>query len=100
MENINDMLVRLNSLDETMEKERKEAARRLRHDLGAFIARYGYIYKSKNGSYSFNRNDGEVKLGNLNIEEMERLHKFMIDTLNNDIQYQEDMIARYIDLCL
>ena len=94
------MLARVDSLDEIIENERKEAAKRLHNDLCAFIAHYGQVYKSKGCSYSLFRNGEEVELGNLNIEEMEILYKFMVDTLNNDIQYQEDEIDRYIDLCL
>lgn len=100
MDNIYDMLERIDFLDEIMENERKEAAKRMHNDLCAFIAHYGQVYKSKGGSYSFIRNGGEVEWGNLYIEEMESLYKFMGDTLNNDFQCQEDEIDRYINLCL
>ena len=100
MDNIYDMLANTDFLDELMENEREKAAKRLCNDLDAFIEHYGQIYKSKRGSYTFNRNDGDVKLENLSIEEMENLYKFMVDTLEDDIQYQEDEIDRYINLCL
>jgi hypothetical protein len=100
MDNIYDMLARTNLLNESMENERKEAAKRLHNNFCAFIAHYGQVYKSKGCSYSFIRNGEEVELENLNIEEMEILHKFMVDTLNNDPQYQEDEIDRYQNLCL
>lgn len=99
MENIYATLERLDFLDEIRENERKEAAKRLQNDLCVFIAHYGQVYKSKEGSYSFIRNGGEVELGNLSNEEMEILHDFMVDTLNNDLQYLADEIDRYIDLC-
>lgn len=95
MDNIYDMLARTNLLDEIMENERKEAAKRLRNDLGAFIAHYGNVLIIRNGEEG-----EEVDLEKLSIEEMESLYKFMVDTLNNDIQYQEDEIDRYINLCL
>ena len=100
MDNIYDMLARTDLLDEIIENERKEAAKRLHNDLCAFIAHYGQVYKSKGCSFSFIRNGGEVELRNLNIEEMEILYKFMVDTLNNDLQYKEDEIDRYQNLCL
>ena len=100
MDNIYDMLARTDILDEIMENERKEAAKRLHNDLCAFIAHYGQVYKSKGCSYSHIRDGEEVELGNLYIEEMEILYKFMVDTLNNDIQYQEDEIDRYTNFCL
>lgn len=100
MDNIYVMLARTNLLGEILENEREEAAERLRNELGAFIMHYSQVYKSKSGSYSFNRNDEVVRLENLNIEEMESIYKFMVDTLNNDIQYQEYVIDRYKNLCL
>ena len=100
MDNIYDMLARVDSLDRIIENERKEAAKRLHMDFCAFSAHYGQVYKSEGCSYSFIRNGEEVELGNLCIEEMEILYKFMVDTLNNDIQFQEDEIDRYINLCL
>ena len=79
------MLTRVDFLDEIRENEKKEAAERLHNELYAFVAHYGYAGK-------------EVEVENLTLEEMEFLRKFIVDTLYNDLQYQEDEIDRYIDL--
>lgn len=84
MENIYAMLARVDFLDEIRENEKRKAAEQLQAEICAFVAHYGYA---------------STDVRNLSLVEMEFLHEFMIDTLNNDLQYQEDEIDRYIDLC-
>lgn len=81
------MLERVYSLDKIRETERKEAAKVLQKDYCAFVANYGHAGK-------------EVEVENLTLEEMESLREFMVERINQDIQYQEDEIDRYIDLYL
>ena len=95
MENIYDMLARVDFLDEVRENERKEAAERLRNNLCAYIAHYGNVLIIRNGEEG-----EEVEVENLTLEEMESLHKFMVECINQDLQYQEEEIGRYQDLCL
>ena len=93
MENIYAMLARIDFLDEVMENERKKAAKVLQDEMRTFVAHYGQVYIIRKDDEC-----KEVELKDLSIEEIEFLRKFMVDTLNNDPQYQEDEIDRYIDL--
>ena len=113
MANIYAMLARVDFIDEIRETERTKAAEALQNELCAFVAHYGYANTgqctSTGHTYVMLREglilrkkeeDGEtVTTKDLSIEEMEFLKKFMVDTLNNDSQYIEDEIEKYIDLC-
>lgn len=116
MENIYAMLARVNFLYEVRENERKAAAKVLHHEIEAFTANYGYACTDEcpctKCTYVLMRDGlilrkagkdeeevGEtIEIETLSIEEMEFLKRFMVDTINNDIQYQEDEIDKYIDL--
>ena len=117
MENIYAMLARVDFLDEVRENERKEAAKELHNNVCAFVAHYGQVSTDAcpstcstyvllcNGNVLIRKDDEddnmeEVEVENLSIEEMEALHQFMVDTINHDLQYQEDEIDRYQNLCL
>lgn len=116
MANVFDMLSRVDFLDEFRANERKKAAEMLQNEVCAFVAHYGYVCTerctatlhtyvlTRDGLVRRMQNDEdeeyeEVEVENLSLVEMEFLHEFIVDTLNNDIQYQEDEIDRYIDLC-
>lgn len=115
MENIYAMLARVDFLDEIRENEKRKAAEQLQAEICAFVAHYGYASTDKCPSTwrtyvllgeglilrkKEEDDEGEeVEVRNLSLVEMEFLHEFMIDTLNNDLQGQEDEIDRYIDLC-
>ena len=117
MENIYAMLARVDFLDEVRENERKEAAKELHNNVCAFVAHYGQVSTDAcpstcstyvllcNGNVLIRKDDEddnmeEVEVFHLNIEEMEFLKKFIVDTLYNDIQYLEDEINRYQNICL
>ena len=93
MEHIDALLARIDFLDEVRKNERKNAAERLRNNLCAFIVHYGNALITRNGEEG-----EEVDVEKLSIEEMESLHKFMVDHINFDLQYQEAEIDRYRDL--
>ena len=84
MENIYAMLARIDFLDEVMENERKKAAKVLQDEMRTFVAHY--------------ENEKEVEVENLTLEEMEILHEYIVERINNDLQYLEDEIERYQDL--
>ena len=116
MKNIYDMLARVDFLDEIRENERKKAAVQLQAEITAFVAHYGQVCTPDecpstwrlyvllcNGNVLIRKdaeddNMEEFEIRNLSLAEMEFLRGFMVDTLNNDLQYQEDEIGRYIDL--
>ena len=117
MENIYAMLARVDFLDEVRENERKEAAKELHNNVCAFVAHYGQVSTDAcpstcstyvllcNGNVLIRKDDEddnmeEVEVENLSIEEMEALHQFMVDTINHDLQYLEDEINRYQNICL
>lgn len=113
MENIHDMLERVHYLEDFREKAREAAVQKMQADLCAFVANYGYLctkeYPYTNSTYVRILREGlilrkkkkTVKIigvRDLTLEEMESIKKFMVDTLNNDIQYHEDEINRYTGL--
>ena len=88
MENIYAMLARVDFLDEIRAEKRRAAAKVLQEATNKFVAHYGHVKET------------EVEVENLSIEEMEALHQFMVDTINHDLQYLEDEINRYQNICL
>ena len=112
------MMTRVNFLDEIRENERMEAAKALQNAVCAFVAHYGYASTDKCPStgrtYVLLRDglilrkkededegedEGEsVEILHLSLPEMEFLKEYMENIINNDIQYQEDEIKRFIDL--
>ena len=117
MVNIFDMLSRVDFLDEVRVNERKKAAEMLQNSVCAFVAHYGQVSTDAcpstcstyvllcNGNVLIRKDDEddnmeEVEVFHLNIEEMEFLKKFIVDTLYNDLQYLEDEINRYQNICL
>ena len=117
MENIYDIIEKIKSLDEIRENKRKEAAERLQREICAFVAHYGQVSTDecpstwlkyvllREGNVLIRKDDEddnmeEFEVRNLSLVEMEFIRKFIVDTLNNDLQYQEDEIDRYIDLYL
>ena len=111
MKNIYAMLSQVDFLDEIRKNERKAAAERLQKDICAFVAHYGkastdecsYVLL-RDGNILIRKDDEdegeEVGAENLSLEEMEFLRKFMVERINLDLQYQEDEIDRYTNLCL
>ena len=116
MENIYAMIERVNFLNDVKENEKNEAAEMLQGEICAFVAHEGQVstdecpntwrtYVLLREGNVLIRNDDEdegeeVEVENLILEEMEFLRKFMVDTLNHELQYQEDDIDRYKNLCL
>ena len=116
MVNIFNMLARVDFLDEIRENERRSAAKTLQAELCAFVAHYGQVSTDRcpstwllyglmcNGSILIRKDDEdegeEVEIKNLSLAEMEFLREFMVDTLNHDLQYQDEEIDRYKNLCL
>ena len=117
MENIYAMLERVDFLDEVRETERKKAAEQLHAEIATFVAHYGYASTDEctitwrtyvllsDGAFVLRKKDEEdegesVTIRDLSIEEMEFIRKFMVDTINHDLQYLEDEIERYTNLCL
>ena len=114
MANILNMLERVASINDIREDERKKAAEKLQAEIAKFVEYYGYASTDECPStwrtYTLLReglilrkkeeeDEGEsVEIQNLSLTEMEFLREFMVDTINHDIQYQEDEIDRYIDL--
>ena len=114
MANIYALLARVDFLDEIREKERRKAAEELQNAMCAFVAHYGYACTGqctatwrtyvllRDGLILRKKEDedeGEtVPTKDLSLVEMEFIHEFIVDTLNNDSQYIEDEIDRYIDL--
>ena len=115
MANIFNMLARVDSLEESREWKRKNAAEMLQKEVCAFVAHYGYACTEECPctllTYTILRDGlilrkkeeddpGEVfQVGDLSIAEMEFIHEFMVDTLHHDSQYIEDELQRYINLC-
>ena len=116
MKNIYDMLARVESLADVWESERKKAAVQLQAEICAFVAHYGqastdecpstwHLYVLlEDGNVLIRKDDEddnmeEFEVKNLSLVEMEFIREFMVDTLYNDIQYQEDEIDKYINLC-
>ena len=115
MKNIYAMLARVDFLDEIREAERTKAAEALQNWIATFVEHYGYSSTDKCPStcrtYELLReglilrkkeedDEGEsVEIRNLSLPEMEFLREHMENIINNDIQYQEDEIGRYQDLC-
>ena len=113
MENIYAMLERIKSIDEISENERKKAAKVLQDEIRAFTAYYwneqcsstGYLYVLLcNGNILIREDEDdkgkEVEVINLSLSEMESIKKFMVDTLNYDLQSREVVIDRYKNICL
>ena len=116
MENIFDMIKRVDFLNDVRESKRMAAAEVLQKEMCAFVAHYGQVSTDecqstwhlyvllRNGNVLIRKEneDEEVEIEgkNLSIEEMKFLHEFMKETLYNDIQYQEDEIDRYTNICL
>ena len=115
MVNILNMLERVASLNDIREDERKKAAEQLQAEIAKFVEHYGYASTDKCPStgrtyvllreglillLSEDEEEGEsVEIRNLSLPEMEFLREYMKNIINNDIQYQEDEIGRYQDLC-
>lgn len=115
MENRYAMRARVDFLDEIREKEREKAAEVLQDEIATFVAHYGYASTERytitwrtyvllrEGIILRKKEDDEgkrVTIKDLSLAEMKFLKEFMVETLNNDIQYIEDEIDRYIDLYL
>ena len=111
------MIERVNFLNDVKEIERKAAAEMMQKDVCAFVAHEGQSYTydcpSTRCSYSLLcdgnvliRKDDEdaeeeaIEVKDLSIEEMEILHEFMVYMLDTEIQYEEEEIDRYTNLCL
>ena len=115
MANIDAMLARVDFLEDIREKERAKAAVQLQNEIATFVAHYGYVVTDECPStcltYVLGYDEtilrkkeeddaGEiVTTKDISISEMEFLHKFMKEVINNDSKYIEDEIDRYIDLC-
>ena len=113
MDNIYDMLARTDILDEIMENERKEAAKRLQNEVCTFVAHYGYASTDECPStwrtYTLLRDglilrkreedEGEtITTKDLSLVEMGFIHEFMVDTFNRDSKYIEEEVERFIDI--
>lgn len=111
------MIERVNFLDEIRETERKKAAEQLQKEVCAFVAHYGQVSTDEcpstwrlyvllcNGNVLIRKDDEddnmeEFKIENLSLVEMEFIRKFMVDTINHDLQYEEEEIDRYQNLYL
>ena len=117
MVNIFNMIERVNFLDEIRETERKKAAVQLQEEIRIFVAHYGQASTDEcpstwhlyvllcNGNVLIRKDDEddnmeEFEVGNLSLVEMEFIRKFMVDTINHDLQYIDDEIDRYQNLYL
>ena len=117
MVNIFNMMARVDFLDEIREVERKKAAIQLQEEIRAFVTHYGqastdtcpstgHLYVLlRDGNVLIRKDDEddnmeEFEVGNLSLIGMEFIKKFMVDTLNHDLQYLEEEIDRYTNLCL
>lgn len=116
MANVFDMIEQINFLNDFKESRRLAASKVLQKEIAAFAAHYGQASTDEcpstgslyvllyNGNVLIRKeNDDEeveIAVGNLSIEEMEFLMEFMVDTLNHDLQYQNEAIDRYKNFCL
>ena len=117
MVNIFNMIERVDFLDDVRENERKKAAVQLQAEVCTFVAHYGQVSTDEcpstchlyvllcNGNVLIRKDDEddnmeEFEVGNLSLVAMEFIREFMVSTLKNDLQYQEDEIDRYKNLCL
>ena len=114
MENIYDMIVRVDFLVEVRENEKNKAAERLQDEMRIFVAHYGQastdecpstwctyvLLREGNGNVLVKNDEDEdkVEVENLTLKEMEFLREFMVEHINHDLQILEDEIERYQDL--
>jgi len=116
MAKVYDMIERVDFLNDVKEIEKKAAAEVLKKEIRAFVMHEGQSYTydcpSTGCSYSLLCNgnvlikddedaeEKEVEMENLTPEEMEILREFMVYMLDTEIQYEEEEIDRYTNLCL
>ena len=119
MENIYEIIEKINSLNDVKEIEKRKAAEVLRKEVCAFVAHEGQscttnkcpriwrlyvllddgnVIRKKEDESSESEETIEIK--DLSIEEMEFIHGFIVDILNYELQCAEDEIARYTNLWL
>ena len=115
MENIYDIIKKIESLNEIKEQMRIAAAERLQEEICAFVAHIGhsYTYECESTGLSYELLDDGTILAkdedsnkeqrielNLYLEEMELIRKNLVEVLNAELLYEEDEIGRYQNLCL
>ena len=115
MENIYDIIKKIESLNEIKEQKRIAAAERLQEEICAFVAHIGhsYTYECESTGISYellddktilardeDNNEQRVEVQLLYLEEMEFLHEHIVKVLSDELLYEEDEIRGYQNLCL
>ena len=115
MENIYDMIERIESLNLVKEQKRIAASKVLQEEICAFVAHIGhsYVYECESTGISYelledaiviardeDSNEQRVEVQLLYLEEMEFLHEHIVKVLSDELLYEEDEIRGYQNLCL